>query len=154
MHFVSTRNLFQILIILIYYLVNLTEASDFDYTIYVVNGLPDNSHLLRVHCFSGDDDLGYHDLKVNENIHWTFTPNRFGTTKFYCHLWWNDKERGFGAYTRRIAEFYCNNRSTGIGGLCWWLPKSDGIYIANVTNPPSNYLIKVNDWMPIGSGGV
>lgn len=44
------------------YLVGGSSAFTREHTIHVVSNLPSNSQPLKVHCASGDDELGYHYL--------------------------------------------------------------------------------------------
>ncbi|KAI5648709.1 hypothetical protein M9H77_34714 [Catharanthus roseus] len=114
------------------------------YDAYIVNGLPDNSQNFQAHIFSGDDDLGYHDLKVNENFRWHFKMSYFGTTKFYAHFWWGkDKERGFAVFDKHLAPL-CGEVGNLTINICWWLVKEDGFYLANNTDPAFRDLIKMN----------
>ncbi|KAL6527146.1 hypothetical protein OROGR_016236 [Orobanche gracilis] len=85
----------------------------------IINGLPENSPPLKIHCASGDDDLGFHDLGVNQDFKWSFCQNMVTNTLFFCHLWWGSKNRAFVAY---------DSRCTSICSKCTWTAKSDGIY--------------------------
>ncbi|KAG5560487.1 hypothetical protein RHGRI_003714 [Rhododendron griersonianum] len=55
-------------------------------TVHVINGVPGVPDTLQVHCQSKDDDLGTHGLKNGQEINWTFKPNLFDTTLFFCHF--------------------------------------------------------------------
>ncbi|KAI5650392.1 hypothetical protein M9H77_36397 [Catharanthus roseus] len=83
---------------------------------YIANNLPDNSQALKIHIFSGDDDLGFHNLKVNEFFTWQFQMNFFGNTKFYGHFWWGNKERGFAVFDKHLAP-KCGDHDVN---ACWW----------------------------------
>ncbi|PIN24457.1 hypothetical protein CDL12_02808 [Handroanthus impetiginosus] len=91
------------------------------YEVHVVNSLPQNSAMLRLHCASGNDDLGYHDLSVNQDFQWSFCTRFFGTTLFFCHLWWGSKNKEFEVFNTDWQE-RCGN------DICDWAAKSDGIY--------------------------
>ncbi|GFQ07893.1 hypothetical protein PHJA_002933300, partial [Phtheirospermum japonicum] len=41
-------------------------------TVFVVSDLPRDSPPLYVHCASGDDELGYHTLKLGQDFHFEF----------------------------------------------------------------------------------
>lgn len=96
------------------------------YKAHVVNGHPNNSQILWVHCFSRDREIGFHNLCVNEEVLWHFKMNLFGTTKFCCNFWWDSKQRGFAVFDSRLAIEYCGLKNEII---CWWLVKADGFFI-------------------------
>lgn len=107
-----------------------------EHTVYVVSNLPSNSQPLKVHCASGDDELGYHFLRPNQNFHWKFCANFYPDTLFFCHFWWESKDKVFDVYKEKL---------TGIHTLqSWWVAKSDGIYFSNQTQP--TLLEKRHDW--------
>lgn len=115
-----------------------------DYDAYIVNGFRDNSKKFSVHIFSGDDDLGYHNLKVGEKFLWRFKMGL--TTKFYGHFWWGeDKERELAVFDKHIAP-KCR-KGLRFTNICWWLVKEDGFFIANTENPKPENLIKMNWWI-------
>jgi hypothetical protein len=116
------------------------------YDAYIVNGLPNNSQIFRVHIFSGDDDLGFHNLKVNEKFFWHFSKNFWNTTKFYGHFWWGDtKERSFAVFDQRISSKCGTARLDS--NVCWWLVKEDGFYLADEVDPPPGDLTYMNWWI-------
>ncbi|KAL8038043.1 hypothetical protein ABFX02_11G077900 [Erythranthe guttata] len=100
----------------------------------VVDNLPPNSPQLFMHCASADDDLGNHTLTNGQDFHFKFCFN--GRTLFFCHLWWNGKQRAFDVYNSRTCQ---DNK-----GICYWEARSDGIYHSE-DNPP-NDAYKVYDW--------
>lgn len=103
--------------------------------VYIMDGIPQGT--LRVHCASKDDDLGYHDLSNGQEFMWTFSDNIWGTTLFFCHFWWGDKDKSFDVYN--FQDFYVNN---------YWLAKPDGFYYANEGGAPfpSDKWTKKYDW--------
>lgn len=105
------------------------------FQLYVINELPDE---LRVHCASKDDDLGYHTLQRDENIHWSFRENFWGTTLFFCHFWWGSRDKAFDVFTG-------GDQSDVI--IIGWVVKEDGFYIGyNHMPPDANTLIKIHNW--------
>lgn len=77
---------------------------------------------MKVHCASGNDDLGNRTLTVNKDWTWSFCDNFFVTnTLFFCHLWWGLKNRSFDVYASKWPVD-CPGR------FCLWVAKSDGIY--------------------------
>ncbi|KAL3613727.1 hypothetical protein CASFOL_041801 [Castilleja foliolosa] len=87
-----------------------------DVLVHVYNdNLPSNS-TLKIHCASGDKELGIHILKPNEDFSWKFCVGF--RTKFFCHLWWGSKQRAFDVFTAK-PKFNHNN---------FWSARADGIY--------------------------
>ncbi|KAK2993345.1 hypothetical protein RJ640_007612 [Escallonia rubra] len=70
------------------------------YEVHVVNALPYESQYLQVHCASKDDDIGYHTLYLGEEIHWRFKVGFFPSTLFFCHFWWNSKDKAFVVFEK------------------------------------------------------
>ncbi|KAL8555153.1 hypothetical protein ACS0TY_003090 [Phlomoides rotata] len=92
------------------------------YVVHVINDLPSNSEL-RIHCASGDDDLGYHTLLVGYDYDWSFCDIPH-VTLFVCHLRWdlNSKERTFEAFQERLRL-----RSVVAEGEVSWTRKSSEV---------------------------
>ncbi|CAA0816523.1 Plant self-incompatibility protein S1 family [Striga hermonthica] len=90
-------------------------------TVTVTDSLPQDSPSLRLHCASGDNDLGYHTLTNGQNFHFKFCA--FETTLFFCHLWWNGKDLAFDVFKNNSNRDKCPHRH------CNWEAKADGIYL-------------------------
>nr|GMD74106.1 trinucleotide repeat-containing gene 18 protein-like [Ipomoea batatas] len=106
--------------------------------IYIYNQLPQVSDIFKLHCFSKDDDLGYHDIsRANSPFTWTFVDNFWGTTLFACHFWWGSKDRAFEVYGGQIRPEIDTYK------LHYYV-RSDGFYLSHVTG--SDHAIKVLDW--------
>ncbi|EPS72824.1 hypothetical protein M569_01932, partial [Genlisea aurea] len=86
--------------------------------VYVLRNIASDSNPLKLHCFSGNDDLGNHTLFDNQNYHWSFCMNVLPTTKFFCNLQWGNKRKGFPAFSESYYNWMRN----------WWVAKDDGIY--------------------------
>lgn len=99
-----------------------------NYEVHVFNELqahtkygPNSSLPLRVHCASGDDDIGYHTLPTHGDLHWGFCDNYWETTLFFCHLWWgNTVQKAFDVFNFDIKQD-CNT-------TCNWVARHEGIY--------------------------
>ncbi|WOG89239.1 hypothetical protein DCAR_0208476 [Daucus carota subsp. sativus] len=105
--------------------------------IYVTNSVPsDSPNPVTTHCQSRDDDLGYHTLHVNQYITWSFHPSLGGSTLFFCHLWWGDKNVAFNAYEEKR---FCVRRGKLPwqikSNTCYWESRADGIYFNKVNDP-------------------
>lgn len=90
----SSRSL--LLTILVFSLLLTACFSDLNVDIY--SRLPSNAPKLLLRCRSKDNDLGYHNLPVNQLYTWSFLENFWGTTLFWCNFWWNGKYVGFHAF--------------------------------------------------------
>ncbi|XP_050203337.1 S-protein homolog 29-like [Mercurialis annua] len=53
-------------------------------TVRIYTGAKSKVHLLNLHCRSGDNDFGNKALKPKEFFEFSFKPNVFGRTAFYC----------------------------------------------------------------------
>ncbi|GAV63844.1 Self-incomp_S1 domain-containing protein [Cephalotus follicularis] len=98
------------------------------YHVYISNyleGYPNTT--LEVHCKSGDDDLGLHSLPYyGDTYGFKFRINYFGTTLFFCDLWWNDLHVVFDAFVSDDKFIdQCGDHS------CNWDAQDDGIYLDN-----------------------
>ncbi|KAL0403525.1 UNVERIFIED_CONTAM: hypothetical protein Sradi_1993300 [Sesamum radiatum] len=105
------------------------------YTIHVVNKLPPNSNL-SLRCASGDDDLGFHTIPVNDDFHWHFCDSWTGVTLFFCHLYWGSKHVAFDVFRSKWSD--------RCGLDCYWEARSDGIYFSGKF--PPDKLEKKHDW--------
>lgn len=111
------------------------------YEVHIINDLPSSlseSPPLELHCASGDDDLGYRILSVNDDFHWHFCENFFHNTLFFCHFWWGAKEKKFNVFDYK--------RKARCDVTCNWIVKSDGIYFSGDKHNPSKSLKKEFDW--------
>ncbi|XP_022880691.1 S-protein homolog 7-like [Olea europaea var. sylvestris] len=114
------------------------QVSKFDDTkfeMHVSNQLPQGS-VLKLHCASKDDDLGYHTLAVGQEFRWKFCENVFSATLFFCTLRWGSEFASFDAFYTAWAHKYC------ISGSCFWIAEDDGIYFQDSDAHP----FKVLDW--------
>uniref|UniRef100_A0A9I9E860 S-protein homolog n=1 Tax=Cucumis melo TaxID=3656 RepID=A0A9I9E860_CUCME len=75
---------------------------------------------LTVHCKSGDDDLGVHQLQPLGGYAFTFRPNFIGTTLFYCTFQWPGWSHSFDIYKDSRDRNRCN-------GLCLWIVGEQGV---------------------------
>lgn len=72
-------------------------------TIHVVNGMkPGSSNVVKVHCRSKDDDLGYRTISPGQEFNWQCSRNIWNTTLFQCQFWWNSKQCKIDVYNRYI----------------------------------------------------
>lgn len=97
------------------------------------NILPKTSAALTLHCASKDDDFGNRSLTSGQDLHWRFKSNFWGTTRFFCHFWWQNKQNGFDVFYDGWSEF-CDDPYGSIHDLntCYWEIRADGFYFKNV----------------------
>lgn len=104
--------------------------------VHVLSNLPPDSEPLKIHCASGDDDLGIHILYPNQDYTWKFCLNFIPNTLFFCHLWWGSKDRAFEVFREKLNKVPKDQS--------WWIAKSDGIYFSDTEQPTE--LKKKYDW--------
>ncbi|KAL3638187.1 hypothetical protein CASFOL_017558 [Castilleja foliolosa] len=94
------------------------------YYVFVKDALPQGSPPLYMHCASGDTELGNHTLYTGQDFHFHFCPIEY--TLFFCHLWWNGKERAFEVFNNHKWKYpKCPDKK------CDWEARNDGIYLTN-----------------------
>ncbi|CAN4081119.1 unnamed protein product [Withania somnifera] len=93
-----------------------------------------------------DDDLGDHYPAINEDFNWSFCGSFSNRTLFFCHFWWNSKDKAFDVFN---DDKYCVNDSIVVNTLnyCKWEVRLDGFYLElhNVTDG-SYYMYHYLDW--------
>ncbi|XP_027188110.1 S-protein homolog 5-like [Cicer arietinum] len=92
-------------------------------SVLITNDLPAPSKLI-VHCKSGDDDLGIQNLPTGGQKYWTFRPNIFGTTLFYCYFNWDNMVMSVEVFNDKHDGGECT-------GHCLRSVRKDGIYFLN-----------------------
>ncbi|KAK3026394.1 hypothetical protein RJ639_042604 [Escallonia herrerae] len=100
------------------------------YEVHVVNALPYEAQFRQVHCASKDDDIGYHTLYLGDEIHWRFRVGLFPTTFFFCHFWWNAKDKSFVVF-QKDSSVVCERQMLVSTFYCYWYVRDDGFYLSN-----------------------
>ncbi|XP_019176851.1 PREDICTED: uncharacterized protein LOC109172157 [Ipomoea nil] len=104
-------------------------------TIFLNNQLPQESDVFKVHCFSKDNDLGYHDVsKDNSPFAWSFSENFWGTTLFACHFWWGSKDKAFDVFGGAIHPKIDPTKKFHAGKYYYYV-RSDAFYLSHNGNP-------------------
>ncbi|CAL1398204.1 unnamed protein product [Linum trigynum] len=94
-------------------------------TVRVVNGLSDRRKKLLVHCKSGDDDLGVKYITAGgEDYHFSFRPNWWGTTLFWCYVAPDGNSHLSFTAWEDMDPLPSNDYSDRV-----WLAKDDGVYV-------------------------
>lgn len=104
------------------------------YQVHVVNNLPGDIPPLTIHCASKDNNLGFHQLPLNYDFHWSFCENVEEVTLFFCHFWWGQKNIAFDVFSNVFSLSDCKN-------ACYWSVQSDGFYFSG-HYPPQNFVKK------------
>uniref|UniRef100_A0A7N0TPE9 S-protein homolog n=1 Tax=Kalanchoe fedtschenkoi TaxID=63787 RepID=A0A7N0TPE9_KALFE len=78
------------------------------YIAEIINGIGPG---INVHCKSKDDDLGRHYIAPGQAYSFSFRPNIFGVTLFYCSADWNGRTEYFNAFDGEDVFCQTNN--------CW-----------------------------------
>lgn len=80
----------------------------------ITNDLPDNMKL-NVHCKSKEDNLGVHVVSYLNSYEFSFIPNIWGTTQFYCSMAWLSHFHHFDIYI-----YYRDVRCQQTKHTCAW----------------------------------
>uniref|UniRef100_A0A7N0VJ46 S-protein homolog n=1 Tax=Kalanchoe fedtschenkoi TaxID=63787 RepID=A0A7N0VJ46_KALFE len=91
--------------------------------VHITNNLTP-ARSMDVHCQSHDDDLGHHLLQVGEETSWSFAPNFWGSTLFWCEVEWAGGSGWvhFDAYDQPRDGSRCNRQ-------CLWSVAGDGLLL-------------------------
>ncbi|CAN1137968.1 S-protein homolog 74 [Linum perenne] len=95
--------------------------------VHIVNELTDDKKAMRVHCKSGDVDLGIHDVPKASEYQWSIKNTNTKAAPYTCGVSANDKELVFKAYFEdaELLRRVNNNNS-------YWVVKDDGIYLRQI----------------------
>lgn len=119
----------QIIILPLLLLFFLSPQCGSAHTVHVAitNELGDGKNL-TVHCKSKNDDIGIHVLLDSDSFGWHFKPNIWGTTCFYCYLYWDggqaERVDVYSAYLN--CQKNCSWSATQIQGICLGTPDLKG----------------------------
>ncbi|CAI9112246.1 OLC1v1012665C1 [Oldenlandia corymbosa var. corymbosa] len=112
----------------------------------IISALPNNSPPLVLHCFSGDDELGYRDLHSGELYRWDFFAHPW--TKFLCSFNWTTKTQGFAVYDLKVGlSGGCGDAISNDDLYCYWLVRDDGFYLSKMYNPNPSLGQRTNSWL-------
>lgn len=94
--------------------------------VHVVNNLGAGKTLFA-HCQSKNDDIGNRTIAPGAEITWSFKPNFFGTTLYWCYTRMDHEHTAFDVYWEESKHnwlrYRCNYKE------CFWIAKDDGFYI-------------------------
>lgn len=96
MGYYAITSLILFLVLSLHHLRTTCEMHDDSFYIYNADKvIIINTYPLFVHCQSKDDDLGYRTLLVGQQFDWKFHIQFFGRTLYFCHFWWQNKDKRF-----------------------------------------------------------
>ncbi|PHT75415.1 hypothetical protein T459_18937 [Capsicum annuum] len=119
------------------------------YQVHINNNLPDGSNPLRLRCKSKDDDLGDKVRSVNEEFTFAFNEHVLGETLFFCHFYWNSKDKSFDVFNDTMADKCGLERKYGLNFYygCYWKVQEDGFYFDSQLLPtPEAQYEKFYEW--------
>lgn len=101
-----------------------------EFRVVIKNLLPANSPALRIHCKSGDDDIGYKVTHANGEYIIHFHENVWSSTLYFCHFWWGQKQQVFEIFSHNTK---CPRANDGVhkGYICPWHVRSDGFHFGS-----------------------
>ncbi|KAK3017543.1 hypothetical protein RJ639_007415 [Escallonia herrerae] len=115
------------------------------YELHVISRIPQSYPPLTIRCQSKDDDLGYHTLYAGDDFHWRFRNNVIGTTLFFCHFWWDSKQKVFDVFNMKVWADKCKVNNFGSLNTCYWMVNNLGFFFTNRYSE-SGYWEKIYDW--------
>ncbi|CAN7075425.1 unnamed protein product [Brassica oleracea var. botrytis] len=80
--------------------------------------------LMKVHCKSKDNDMGWHVRKYGGVYGFDFSDNIFGTTLFWCNIWQGPHLEHFQV----IVAFESRQYPHDLNAWIRWSVRGDGIY--------------------------
>ncbi|XP_047965474.1 S-protein homolog 2-like [Salvia hispanica] len=95
-------------------------------TVGIVNQATGNP--ITVHCYSGDDDLGFKKLAFGESFAWSFRYSVLGNTRYICTI---NTDFGSGSYVAYKEGFIVDT----CGLNCVWIVKQDGPCLQQTRGP-------------------
>ncbi|KAJ0013529.1 hypothetical protein Pint_21529 [Pistacia integerrima] len=97
------------------------------FRVHIINALSHDNDNLIIHCYSLDDDLGEHNLRVGDEFTFKFGRHVILTTRFWCDMkYGSDHSKTIDVFTENIGDKYCCHTNK-----CFWSIREDGIYFSN-----------------------
>lgn len=116
----QTLLLLQWLVVFMFVVVVISEAKEH---VIIANELGADLEL-TVHCKSKEDDLGIQKILYNGNYSFTFKPNIWMTTQFFCSFQWKNTFHRFDIYVDERDFEKCND-------VCSWQIQANGPCMLN-----------------------
>lgn len=113
----------------IVFYVGLNDGKCHKNTVVFQNNLTFSHSIIKVHCKSRSDDLGYHFLKFKDpTYNFSFHDHFLLTTRFRCTLW-----KGIHMeYHKNFTAYEGDEKSPRgrCGGIFTWDAQDDAIYLS------------------------
>ncbi|KAI3853431.1 hypothetical protein MKX03_037392 [Papaver bracteatum] len=93
---------------------------------------------LTIHCWSSDDDFGFHTLYYRQTFQWRFKVNLFASTKFVCDSSWYDPNEKSNHAMRFTAYEALRDWNKHCKNDCFWLIVRDGGYYGDAPEFPQD----------------
>lgn len=107
------------------------------FEVYIGSALPKNSpDPLTIHCYSKEDDLGYHTLKPGQFFKWDFFMNLFSNTLYSCSFVWGSKKTSFEVFNADLTP-KCEAGMLSVYDVCYWYVRDSGFSLLET---------KLHDW--------
>ncbi|KAJ4968811.1 hypothetical protein NE237_015512 [Protea cynaroides] len=136
---VSTRSSFVILFVMALIILCQPYEAQGIFEKYHVNITNDLGvgYVLKVHCKSKNDDLGWKLLDNGKFYEWSFHMNFLHTTLFFCKMEWSDIHSG------SFVVFDANRDMVRCDTVCFWSARQDGLYgYSDVHTQKTDYYFK------------
>ncbi|XP_050216273.1 S-protein homolog 19-like [Mercurialis annua] len=82
---------------------------------------------LILHCKSKNDDLGEHELVYKDSYSFTFRPDYWRTSQFFCFFKWEENNKNRTEW----FDIYIDERDKERGTICYWNIESPGPCMLN-----------------------
>ncbi|KAK9684710.1 hypothetical protein RND81_10G227100 [Saponaria officinalis] len=118
---------FIIIIKLVIILFTITEGRGFNGVFRITNGIG-RWPVVTYRCQTGEKDFGYKELKPGESIDFEFPSSAFKRTLYFCHFYFDGKDKLFDVYSDHADYYSCNLGFPCFSGFHEWIIKEDGFY--------------------------
>lgn len=96
------------------------------YLMHIVDALPNGASPLKLRCQDKNHDLGYQTINVFEEYKFKFKEQFFGGTLYFCHFYWNGKDKVFDVFNDDVSSS-CGSLGAFLSE-CYWKVQEDGFY--------------------------
>ncbi|XP_060178238.1 S-protein homolog 5-like [Lycium barbarum] len=96
------------------------------YLMHIIDALPNGAPTLTLRCQDKNHDLGYQKINAPDEYRFKFRDQIFGGTLYFCHFWWNGKDKVFDVFNDNISG-RCGSRGAFLSE-CFWKVQEDGFY--------------------------
>ncbi|KAL9232739.1 hypothetical protein vseg_007811 [Gypsophila vaccaria] len=138
-------------VILLVILSMITEVKGDDYHFHIRNDIG-RWPVVTYRCQSGDEDLGYKQLRPGEDFHYKFKPGwLWSRTLYFCHFYFDGKNKMFDVWREEVDAPYCRRLDNKLDwhqncyrGQLEWVIRDDGFYKHCIFVPRNDHRCKGN----------